>query len=152
MRFPFSLPSRGRRFRSRPLRGQALAEAALVIVPLALLAFLAVNVFLLHRAYTAATAAAYACAQHITQYPGRPEAAQDAGRMAARSIYTARWNALAAARFQVFVSPPDRAGNVGSCTVQYRVALPFGLSGGGQTFKSKVTVYGMGERWKARWP
>ncbi len=134
----------------RRQRGQALAEAALVAGVMFLLMALGVVAIPLHRAHTAATAAVYACAQFITQYPNRPTEAANRGYAEAQRTLSAGWSALSQVSFRLQVSPPHRAGESGACTITYTVGLlfdPFGL--GRQT--RTITVEGRSERWKAEW-
>ena len=133
-----------------PVRGQAMVEAALVLVPLVFLALLGVNVLVLHRVRTAATAAAYACAQYVTQFPHRPERAAEAGAAAAGRILSAPWSATRTARFAFDVTPPGGPGETGRCTVHYSVRLPFAPSGLGGV-QGSISITGAGERWQGRW-
>jgi len=138
-------------FRLRRFRGQALAETALVIVPLVFLALLGVNVLMLHRARTAATAAAYACAQYVTQFPHRPAAAADHGASVAQQILSGAWSALGQTRFRVSPTPPGGPGEYGGCSVRYEVRLFFSPPGLKSVQGNVVRFYGAGERWQGRW-
>jgi len=134
----------------RFLRGQALAEAALVLVPLVFLAMLGVNGLMLHRARTAATAAAYACAQYVTQYPHRPQAAAAHGQAIAEQVVSGAWSALGQTHFRV--SPvPGGPGEFARCSVRYEVRLLFAPPGLQPVQGNTIRFYGAGERWQGRW-
>ncbi len=132
-------------------RGQALAETALVIVPLVFLALLGVNVLMLHRVRTAATAAAYSCAQHVIQVPHRPERAASIGMNAAQAVLSGPWSALGQANFYISPFPPERPGRFGGCSVRYEVTLFFALPGLQSIQGNTVQFGGAGERWQGRW-
>ena len=138
------------RKRGKPLKGQALAEAALVAGVMVLLAMLGLTAIPLHRAHTAAVAAVYACAQFITQYPNRPDEAARAGYAEAGRTLTGNWNALARATFRLQVYPPRRAGETGICSVTYSVKLLFDPLGVGQATRT-ITLQARSERWTADW-
>ncbi len=134
------------------LRAQALAEAALVVALLALLAMLGINLLILHRVQTAALAAAYACAQYITQFPHQVQRAQTVGQQVAlQTLSPNAWNALSSASFTVAVHPPTRGGEVGWCTVTYHVTLPFAPPGMEARQGNVIRLFGRSERWQSRW-
>jgi hypothetical protein len=65
-------------------RGQAMAETALFAVLAALMAFGLLARIPTHRARTAATAAAYACTQFLSQSPDPARAQRNAMNIARR--------------------------------------------------------------------
>jgi hypothetical protein len=132
-------------------RGQALAETALfgllaVILALGLLAWIPV-----HRARTAATAAAYACAQFLSQSPNTARAAANARQVAWKTL-DATWSATHGVEYRVAVTAPSGPGQPGSCAVSFQAPTLFnGLlqvdagDWGTEWFISRS------ETWKARW-
>ena len=139
----FPLPRKGQ-------RGQALAEGALVAAVLVLFAFLGIVAIPLHRAHTAAEAAAYSCAQFIAQYPNQPERAAQMGYAEAQRILHGNWSALGGSSFRLSVLPPAKAGGYGRCQVAYSTRLFFDPLGIG-TQERTITIEARSERWKADW-
>jgi len=139
------------RFFRRRERGQALAETALfatmaVMTALALLSFIPV-----HRTRTAATSAAYACAQFLSQSPNPARAERNAREIAQRTL-NAVWSATLGADYQVIVYPPSRPGQPGICVVRYRAPILFrGLLGSVSPSWSSEWFVSRSETWKARW-
>ncbi len=141
-----------RRWLDRSTPAQALAEAALASMVLALLAMLGVDLLVLHRVHTAALSAAYACAQYISQFPHRPQRAAALGQeIAHRTLAPRAWSALRSASFSVTVEPPEEAGSLGRCTVTYWVTLPFAPPGMDRRQGTAIYSYSRGERWQGRW-
>ena len=73
-------------------RGQAMAETALFAVLAILMAFGSLAWIPTHRARTAATAAAYACSQFLSQSPNPARAANNAWQVAWNTL-DADWSA-----------------------------------------------------------
>jgi hypothetical protein len=132
-------------------RGQAMAETALFAVLAIVMAFGLLAWIPAHRARTAATAAAYACSQFLSQSPDPARARRNAAQVAWRSL-NADWSATAGVQYRVQVSAPAGPGEPGRCQVSFQVPTLFngllGLSRGGwnsEWFLSRS------ETWKARW-
>jgi len=138
-----------RSLRSAGEKGQAMPETALFSVLVVILAFGLLSLIPVHRARTAATSAAYACAQFLSQSPNRVKAEYNA-RSTAWDVLNSSWSATAGAQYRVDVVPHQGSGQPGGCAVYYRVALPFdiGLQPPGW---SKVYFISRSETWKARW-
>ncbi len=127
--------------------GQALVETAAVTFILVVFALGLLALIPAHRARSVATAAAYACAQFVTQAPGDPGRAAWMGEQVARQTLEGDWSESAGVRYSVYVMPAG-PGAPGACTVTYLVPSWFGF--GGPSVQA-VTAVGRGERWKARW-
>ena len=132
-------------------RGQALAETALFAVLAVIMAFGLLAWIPVHRARTAATAAAYACSQFLSQSPNTARAAFNARQVAWRTL-NAAWSATSKVQYRVQVAAPSGPGQPGECAVSFRAPALFnGLlhlsnSGcGAEWFISRS------ETWKARW-
>ena len=134
----------------RTEKGQAMPETALFATLAILLAFVTLSLISQHRVRAAATAAAYACAQFISQSPNPEWAAWQARQVAEKTLGTA-WSALVGVEYEVAVYPPSGPAQAGGCIVRYRAPLMFnvfGLAGpstGSEWFVSRA------ETWKARW-
>lgn len=132
-------------------RGQAMAETALFAVLAILLAFGLLAWIPAHRARTAATAAAYACAQFLSQSPDPARAQRNAMSVAWRTL-NADWSATAGVQYRVSVQPPSGAGEPGRCQVSFRTPTLFnGLLGLNQSEWSSEWFLSRSETWKARW-
>jgi hypothetical protein len=132
-------------------RGQALAETALFGLLAAVLGFGLLAWIPVHRARTAATAAAYACAQFLSQSPNPARAAANARQVAWQTL-NAAWSGTRGVSYQLQVIPPTGPGQPGRCSVAYRAPALFNgllrLSPGGwntEWFLARA------ESWKARW-
>ena len=132
-------------------RGQAMAETALFAVLAILMAFGLLSWIPTHRARTAATAAAYACTQFLSQSPDPARAQQNAVKIAWQTL-NADWSATRGVQYRVQVSPPSGPGLPGRCLVSFQAPTLFngllGLSSGdwhSEWFISRS------ETWKARW-
>lgn len=132
-------------------QGQALAETALFAVLAVLMAFGLLAWIPTHRARTAATAAAYACSQFLSQSPDPARAQHNAVTVARRTL-NADWSATAGVQYRVQVSTPSGPGQPGRCLVTFQAPTLFngllGLSAGdwhSEWFVSRS------ETWKARW-
>ena len=137
--------------RLRSERGQALAETAIFSLMAVLLAFGLLTFIPLHRARTAATAAAYGCAQFVSQSPN-PSWAVYQARQVAEQTLTADWSATLGVSYDVQVVPPAGPGSSAGCVVFYRPPLlfngPLGLNEPGWSAEAFVSL---SETWKARW-
>jgi hypothetical protein len=134
----------------RSERGQALAEAALYAALVALLALGLLSWIPVHRARTAATAAAHGCAQFLSQSPNPAWAAWQA-RQAAQATLEGDWSATLGTAYQVWVAPPQGPGAPGGCAVYYRPPRLFGLAGPAEPKASMEFFISRSEAWKARW-
>jgi hypothetical protein len=132
-------------------RGQALAETALfgllaVVMAFGLLAWIPV-----HRARTAATAAAYACSQFLSQSPNTARAAANA-RQVARQTLDSKWSGTRGVSYRVQVIPPAGPGQPGRCAVIYHTPSLFrGLLGLRKDGWNTAWFISRSETWKARW-
>lgn len=132
-------------------RGQALAETALfgtlaVIMAFGLLAWIPV-----HRARTAATAAAYACAQFLSQSPNTTRAAANARQVAWQTL-EATWSATRGVAYRVAIIAPSGPGQPGRCAVSFQAPTLFnGLLQIGEGAWSTEWFISRSETWKARW-
>jgi hypothetical protein len=135
----------------RTERGQAMAETALFAVLAILLAFGLMAWIPAHRARTAATAAAYACAQFLSQSPD-PARAEHNARLVAQRTLNADWSATLGVQYRITVQPPSGAGEPGRCQVSFRAPTLFnGLLGLRQGRWSSESFLSRSETWKARW-
>ena len=132
-------------------RGQALAETALFAILAVLMAFGLLAWIPTHRARSAATAAAYACTQFLSQSPDPARAKRNAVNVAWKTL-NADWSATGGVQYQVQVSPPSGPGLPGRCLVSFQAPTLFngllGLSAGGWNSEWFIS---RSETWKARW-
>ena len=132
-------------------RGQAMPETALFAILAILMAFGLLSWIPLHRARTAATAAAYACSQFLSQSPDPARAQHNAVRIAWETL-NADWSATQGVNYRVQVSPPDGPGSVGQCLVSYQAPILFnGLIGSSAGTWNDAWFMSRSEAWKARW-
>lgn len=133
----------------RGQRGQAQIELALGAMLMAMLGLMAVTAVFVVRARSQAIAAAYACAQFLSQSPDPARAARMAGEAARRTL-EGDWSA-AGIGYAVTVTP-GRPGESGRCTVRWTARLLFarlfGLPG---VTEGEATFVADTEQWKARW-
>lgn len=135
----------------RAERGQAMPETALFAVLAVLMAFGLLAWIPIHRARTAATAAAYACSQFLSQSPDPSRARQNAIRVAWQTL-NADWSATRGVNYRVQVSLPGGPGEAGSCQVFFQAPTLFdGLLGLGQTGWNSEWFISRSETWKAWW-
>ncbi|MBV6390997.1 MAG: hypothetical protein KPEEDBHJ_00201 [Anaerolineales bacterium] len=131
--------------------GQALAETALFAMLAVIMAFGLLAWIPTHRARTAATAAAYACSQFLSQSPDPARARNNAVNVAWQTL-NADWSATAGVQYRVQVSPPSGPGEPGQCLVSYQAPTLFdgllGLSEGGWNSEWFIS---RSETWKAKW-
>jgi hypothetical protein len=132
-------------------RGQALPETALFALLAVLMAFGLLAWIPTHRARTAATAAAYACSQFLSQSPDPSRAQRNALNVAQRTL-DADWSATAGVEYRVRVSAPGGPGQPGRCQVSFQAPTLFngllGLNAGGWNSEWFIS---RSETWKARW-
>lgn len=131
-------------------KGQALVETALFSVMAVLLAFGALTLIPVHRTRTAATSAAYACAQFVSQSPNPNLAVSQAELVAWKTLH-ADWIATLGANYQVQVFAPTGPGTPAGCAISYRPPLPFNGLLELETNWATVTFFSQSEAWKARW-
>jgi len=132
-------------------RGQALAETALFSTLVIIMAFGLLSWIPFHRARTAATSAAYACAQFLSQSPNPDRAAWNAYTIAQQTL-DADWSATLGVSYRVQVAPPNGTGEPGRCAVSYSVPVFFnGLLGLSNPGWSSEWFVSRSETWKAKW-
>ena len=131
--------------------GQALAETALFGILAVVMAFGLLAWIPVHRARTAATAAAYACSQFLSQSPNTARAAANAKQVAWRTL-NASWSGTRGVAYQVAVIAPSGPGQPGRCAVSYYAPALFNgllnLSAGDWATEWFIS---RSETWKARW-
>jgi hypothetical protein len=132
-------------------QGQAMAETALFAVLAILMAFGLLSWIPTHRARTAATAAAYACTQFLSQSPEPARAQQNAVKIAWQTL-NADWSATRGVQYQVQVSPSSGPGLPGRCLVSFQAPTLFnGLLGLSSSSWHSEWFISRSETWKARW-
>ena len=132
-------------------RGQALAETALFAVLAILMAFGLLAWIPIHRARTAATSAAYACTQFLSQSPDPARAQRNAVNIAWKTL-NADWSATAGVQYRVQVSPPGGPGQPGRCMVTFQAPILFdGFLGLSASDWHTEWFVSRSETWKARW-
>ena len=135
----------------RSERGQAMAETALFGILAVFMAFGLLAWIPVHRARTAATAAAYACSQFLSQSPNTGRAAANAKRVAWKTL-DATWSATRGVDYQVAVIAPSGPGQPGRCSVSFHAPTLFnGLLRIGEGGWSTEWFISRSETWKARW-
>ena len=108
-----------------PERGQALAETAMFAVLVAIMGFGILALIPFHRARTAATAAAYGCAQFISQQPLNQHLATTAANRVANNTLNAIWSGTFGTQYKISASPPGGPGQPGRCTVSWYTPVLF---------------------------
>ena len=132
-------------------RGQALAETALFAMLAVIMAFGLLAWSPTHRARTAATAAAYACSQFLSQSPDPARARRNAVNVAWQTL-NADWSATAGVQYRVQVSPPSGPGGPGQCLISFQAPTLFdGLLGLSQSGWNSEWFISRSETWKAKW-
>jgi Flp pilus assembly protein TadG len=128
-------------------RGSSMVELA-IILPLIFLMLLGFLAFIsLSRTRTAATAAAFACAQFLSQNPD-PAQARDIAYSAAMGTLKGGWSGTAFSDYSITVQPPGGQGQPGTCRVAWRVRsrlIPWTSDWSAAMFISRS------ETWKAKW-
>ncbi len=134
--------------RRKSEQGQAMAETALFSTLIVLMAFGFLSLIPIHRARTAATAAAYGCAQFLSQSPDPVRAAQNAQRIANDTL-SSIWSGTFGVQYAVQIQPPSAPGEPGTCQVSWQIPelfrLGFGSGSSAERFISRS------ETWKAKW-
>jgi hypothetical protein len=134
--------------RKKSEQGQAMAETALFSVLIVLMAFGFLSLIPIHRARTAATAAAYGCAQFLSQSPDPVRAAQNAQRIANDTLSSA-WSGTFGVQYSVRIEAPSAPGEPGACQVNWQIPELFRLGfGSGHSVERFVS---RSETWKAKW-
>lgn len=134
--------------RKKSEQGQAMAETALFSTLIVLMAFGFLSLIPIHRARTAATAAAYGCAQFLSQSPDPGRAAQNAQRIANDTLSSA-WSGTFGVQYSVRIEPPSAPGEPGACQVSWQIPELFRLGfGSGYSVERFVS---RSETWKAKW-
>ena len=132
-------------------RGQALAETALFATLAVIMAFGLLAWIPVHRARTAATAAAYACSQFLSQSPNTARAAFNARQIASRTL-NVPWSATLGVHYRVQVAAPSGPGQPGECAVSFFVPTLFnGLLHLSRSGWGTEWFISRSESWKARW-
>ena len=132
-------------------RGQAMAETALFAMLAVVMAFGLLAWIPTHRARTAATAAAYACTQFLSQSPDPARAQRNATNIAWQAL-NADWSATRGVEYRVQVSQPAGPGLPGRCLVSFQAPTLFnGLLGLSASDWHSEWFISRSETWKARW-
>jgi len=132
-------------------KGQALAETAIFSAMAVLLAFGLLTLIPVHRAHTAATSAAYGCAQFVSQSPN-PNWAVWQAEQVARQTLEETWSGTPGVEYDVQVLAPSGPGSQGGCAVSYRPTVLFnGLLELPDPGWRTITFLSQSEAWKARW-
>lgn len=129
--------------------GQALAETAMFAMLAIFFIFGLLSWIPAHRARTAATSAAYACAQFLSQSPDPATAAYNAYTIAHDTVY-GDWSATMGAQFSIEVYPASGPGQPGQCIVRYRPPTLFKMFNGSGD-QVAISFVSRSESWKARW-
>src|SRR5271169_1944354 len=106
-------------------RGQALAETAMFAILAAIMGFGILALIPFHRARTAATAAAYGCAQFISQQPLNQHLATTAAHMVANHTLDAIGSGTFGTQYKVSASAPGGPGQPGRCSVSWYTPVLF---------------------------
>ncbi len=128
-----------------------MAETALFAILAVLMAFGLLAWIPTHRARTAATAAAYACSQFLSQSPDPARARSNAAEIAWKTL-DADWSATAGVEYRVEVSPPSGPGLPGRCLVWFHAPTLFNsLLGLSLDDWNSEWFVSRSETWKAKW-
>lgn len=128
-------------------RGQALVETAMVVSVAVVIIAGILSFGLIHRTRTAATSAAYACAQFLSQNPD-PVRARQVAYDAAMSTLKGGWSGTGTAEYEIAVIPPSGRGQPGTCRVSWRIRpmfAPMDFGWSTEVFTSR------NETWSADW-
>ncbi len=132
-------------------RGQALAETALFSMLAVIMAFGLLAWIPVHRTRTAATAAAYACSQFLSQSPNTARATYNARQVAWRTL-NAAWSGTSSVQYRVQVAAPSGPGQPGGCAVSFRAPNLFnGLLHLSKPDWGTEWFISRSETWKAKW-
>lgn len=105
----------------------------------------------IHRARSAATAAAYACSQFLSQSPDPARAQSNAVNVAWQTL-NADWSATEGVNYRLQVSAPGGPGLPGRCLVSFQAPIFFnGFLGLSQGDWNSEWFVSRSETWKARW-
>ena len=136
----------------RSEKGQALAETAIFSLLAVLLGFAILALVPVHRTRTAATAAAFACAQFVSQAAAAEMAVRQAEAAGYRTIES-RWSGLHGAAFEIRAWHAGGPGADSGCTVSYHSPILFsGFLGFNDPGQGSVSFAAKSETWKAQWP
>lgn len=127
--------------------GQALAETAIISVLALLLLMGILTLIPLGRARTAATSAAFACAEFLSQNPD-PVAARAVAYQAGMATLKGGWGGTGTANYQISVVPPTGRGEPGTCAVRWSVAvkfIPLSIGWSTEQFTSRSEI------WRSKW-
>jgi hypothetical protein len=128
-----------------------MVETALFSLMAVLLAFGLLAFIPQHRARTAATSAAYSCAQFVSQSPN-PDWAVYQAEAVARSTLKGDWSGTVGVQYDVEVMIPAGPGSSAGCAVFYQAPVLFnGLLGLKDPGWSSAWFLSQSESWKARW-
>jgi hypothetical protein len=128
-------------------KGQSLVETAIISVVAVLILVAFISLIPISRARTAATSAALACAQALSQSRD-PSTARTEAYTAAMAVLKGGWSGTGSAQYSVEVNPPGGPGEEGTCRVRWNVILkylPFSLGWSAESFTSR------NESWRSRW-
>jgi hypothetical protein len=133
-------------------KGQAMAEVSIFSLLAVLLGFALLALIPMHRTRTAATAAAYACAQFVSQSVHAEAAVAQAEQIAWQTI-SADWSGADRSTYQVRAWHSGRRGMESGCEVNFQSPILFnGLLGLANPGEGRVSFIARSESWKARWP
>ena len=127
--------------------GQALAETAIISVVAVLLIVVFVSIIPIGRARTAATSAALACAESLSQSRD-PSRAQAEAINAAWAVLKGGWSGTGTAQYKVQAMPPAGPRAEGTCLVSWNVQMryiPFSIGWSTEKFTSR------NESWRSEW-
>jgi hypothetical protein len=127
--------------------GQTLAETAIITVVAVIILAVFVALIPINRARTAATSAALACAESLSQSRDPSRAKLDA-EQAALTTLKGGWSGTGTAEYAVNVVPPNGPGGMGTCYVSWRVqlkVLPVSFGWSTESFTSR------NEGWRSQW-
>lgn len=129
-----------------------MAETAMFAVLAVIAGFGILALIPYHRARSAATSAAYGCAQFLAEAPMDPHSAAKAAYRIANHTLNGDWSATFGVNFKVVVQEPAGPGTKGNCTVSWSVPTLFnGLLGLDQRGWNTVSFESRSEMWKAGW-
>jgi hypothetical protein len=128
-----------------------MAETALFAILAVLMAFGLLAWIPTHHARTAATSAAYACAQFLSQSPDSERAQRNAVNIAWQTL-NADWSATPGVQYRVQVAPPSGPGSPGRCLISFQAPRLFNdLLGLSASDWHNEWFISRSETWKARW-
>ena len=129
-----------------------MVEAAIFSLLAVLLGFALLALIPAHRTRTAATAAAFACAQFVSQALDAKTAVVQAEQVGRRTI-SADWSGAGGSAYTVSAWHSGNPGADSGCAVDYTSPMMFnGLLGLVNPGTGRVSFISRAETWKARWP